>query len=190
MRSQMDPSTNDVVSGYLTRMSKTCGYCGRSNPVEATHCEECGIAAPAAQLQAKGINDPGLPKRISALSVATMALLAIAMLYWLVAIANVFIARADSEEIARGNTAVWYWAACRNFIIAALCFGARQMMLKGTPALSAKAPFLLSVALVMTAFTWRADRNALAWIEPLIVWPVLLFGAAIAYKESRHQPGS
>ncbi len=169
----------------VVNATKTCSYCGQTNPAEAADCRECGGSA---------LVDPDVARSApaSALNVAAASLLIIAILYGLIAITNLLIARSDSEEILREGASRWYWAGLRNWIIAALCFAARQMIRTRKQVLSTGAAFLLSIALFMTVSTWIAarmnGRNALPWIEVLIVWPVLLYSAAIAYKESRKHP--
>ncbi len=168
--------------------SKTCAYCGRANGAQATQCSECGTSefidetTVIRETPAPSMSGP----RISPVRVASLALLVLAALYWLTAISNVIVGRLDPDEIGQGHSWHWYWAALRNFVVAALCFAARQMMRKGTPVLCGGAAFLLAIALFMTVWTWlaarSAGRNPLPWIEVLIVWPALLYGAAVAYK--------
>jgi len=93
----------------------------------------------------------------------------------------------DSQRLVR----VVLRGAVVNGIIAVLCLASWYSMRRRTQASLMTGATAVSIALFITSARWMfwqiKGTNPLSWVEPVFVWPFLVYAIVYAYRESRIQ---
>lgn len=81
------------------------------------------------------------------------------------------------------------WGGFWNTIVGGLCVGARAGMKPRAPVAYATCAFMIATAICITARTWvvallRGGAH-MAWIEPMLVWPCLVYALLYAHNRSK-----
>jgi len=97
-----------------------------------------------------------------------------------------YAARGDSHKIV----VAFLRGAFENALIASLCIVSWHLMRRPVRHRLSLGASLVSAALAITSMRWLYDRVMHGaypgyWVEPIFVWPCLLYAIIYAYRESR-----
>ena len=134
---------------------------------------------------------------------ASVLLLILGIVYFVFAALNLWLAGVSStrateyrghpqyqQQFERTSTRL-YWSGFWNILVGGLCICARAGLKRGAPVGIGGSALLIATAMCITARTWVAamlhGQAHMAWIEPLLVWPCLIYALICAYREGRRE---
>src|SRR6266496_2748091 len=132
---------------------------------------------------------------------ASVLLLILGIVYFVFAAVNLWLAGVSSarateyrgqsqyqQQFERTSTRL-YWAGFWNTLVGGLCVCGRAGLKPGAPVGFAASALFIAAAMCITARTWVAallhGEAHMAWIEPLLVWPCLIYALIYVNRERR-----
>jgi hypothetical protein len=168
---------------------RVCRHCSRENGEDNIRCLECGFDL--------GDSPPlDVPSQVGERSSrffrwrpASIILIIFVVLYWVLALLNLWMARTFSHRGEEQMARLMYWGTFWNVVVAVLCAVGRQMMRRQTRLSLLAGALAVMAALFVVIRTWAAGllsgHNPLPTIEALLIWMPLTYVIIYAYRESR-----
>ncbi len=179
---------------------KTCTYCGRENSDDAIQRSGCGgrdfvVSATAAPVTRPSVNlTSARAKGLLVWRAPSVVLIIVATGYSVFAILNLWLGHIQTLRGDARTGSILYTGAAWNTAVAVLCFFGRSLMKRHAKLLLIAGALAIAGALLITLRTWILafpfGLNPVPWIEPLLVWPPLVYAIIYAYKESRLMRGA
>jgi hypothetical protein len=190
-------------SRALSRASKSslkiCSYCGRENEDANVACSECGTElGPVEPSRPLSANVPGQRQPFFRWKLAAIALWVFGVIHGLFIVVNVWIGiqlssgRLSYRVPDAGKLAhSYYRGAWENGVIAGMCLVGWYFIRRRDSTALLIGILAVGFGLCITVRRWIiwqfAGTNPLPWLEPLLIWPCLLYPIVYAYREMREQ---
>ena len=169
---------------------RRCTYCGKGYEAQITVCPLDGQAVQEA------VASHAVPKSFFRWKVVSVSLVVLAVLYWAVALLNLFLVRTLEQQSDTRNVRFLLWGAFWNVVVGSLCFIARRLIKPSNLLSCGVGAFALGTALLIVMRTWLGGlftgRNPFPVLEALLVWPwliyAIMYAASLIQKQSGAEP--
>jgi len=158
---------------------KTCRHCATDNQDGASLCIECGLELSPSPSTRAAAAATALCERIVTWKAASVILIIVALVYWVLALVSVRMALHFSHL---GNAAIanfLWWGVFWNTIVALLCFIGRRLMRHQTRLFLLAGNVAVLGALLIIVRNWisglLSGRNPYPVIEILLAWLPLIY---------------
>jgi len=172
---------------------KRCTYCGKEYGAETSICAIDG------QPVQEVVSSSPVSKSFFRWKPLSISLIALAVLYWGVALLNLWLVRMLEQQGDTRKLRFLLWGAFWNVVVGALCLGGRRLIKSGSRLSYGAGALAVGASLLIVMRTWLSGlltaRNPFPVVEALLIWPWLIYAfiyasSAILKQVRAEQSGS